>query len=242
MIVSLLLRKLSLMIESSLISKSSIIKKLSLMKKLCYSGLMLLVIGTSIICPGTAAASEENGLDLEIIAPGGSDIDLEEECFSYFGSAEQPVLVRAREFSVTARRIDYDRKGEELSAGGDVFLKSKEIEFRTEEILIDLGQESFTAAGGFTLTAGEMELTGRMLTGSIPEGVLTATEDVNWSFRDLQGKADKLVYRQDEEKVYLSGTPVARWGENYMEGTMMILHLETGRITMTGPVKSRLQP
>jgi lipopolysaccharide assembly outer membrane protein LptD (OstA) len=183
----------------------------------------------------------DEGQELEIIAPGGSDIDLAQEYFSYFSSPEQPVTMRTPGYSVTARRIDYDRKRQELSAKGDVFLVSEEIEFRTGELLAELEEESFTATGGFTLTAGEMELTGRQLAGRIPEGILTATGEINWRYRDLRGEAEELVYRKDEGKVYLFGTPVAYWGENYMEGTMMVLHLETGRINITGPVKSKLQ-
>lgn len=217
-----------------------------LRKPVFFAGLLLLALGSSVIAPepatGTASAgTADAGSELEIIAPGGSDIDLANECFSYFGSSEKPVTMRTSEFSVTARRIDYDRKRQELSAGGDVFLVSEEIEFRTEELLVELEKESFTATGGFTLTSGEMELTGRRLAASIPVGALIATEEVNWRFRDLRGEAEELVYRKDEGKVYLSGTPVAYWGENYMEGTMMVLHLETGRITITGPVKSKLQ-
>ncbi|NLY88775.1 MAG: hypothetical protein GX085_04055 [Firmicutes bacterium] len=206
-----------------------------------FTGLLLLALGVSIIGPGAVAALAEEGLELEVIAPEGSDFDLENERFSYFGRARQPVIMRTPEFSLTARRIDYDRKLQELTAVEDVVLMGEEIELRTEELQVDLDRELFTATGGFTLTAGEMELTGQVLTASIPEGMLTATTGVNWQFRDLRGEAEQLVYRKDEEKVYLSGKPVAYWGENYMEGTMMVLHLKTGRITMTGPVKSRLQ-
>lgn len=190
----------------------------------------------------TTVGSAEGGPEVEIIAPEGSDIDLKEESFSYFGRAGQPVIARTQELSLTARRIDYNRKEQELSARGDVVLIGEEIKLQAGEVLVDLEEESLIATGGFTLTRGEMELAGRVLTASRPEGVLTATEEVKWHFRDLRGEAEELVYREDEGKVYLSGSPVAYWGESYMEGTKMVLHLETGRIIITGPVKSKVQP
>lgn len=218
-------------------------KKPAVRRRSAYlTGLLMLVLGIPVIGPGLAAGAAEGGPAVEIIAPGGGDIDLKGERFSYFGRAGEPVIARMREFSVTARRIDYDRKRQELFAGGDVSLISGEINFRTEELLVDLAEESLTATGGFTLFAREMEVTGRVLTASLPGGVLTATGTVNWRFRDLQGKAEELTYRKDEGKVYLSGAPAAFWGENYTEGTMMVLHLETGKIMITGPVKSKLQP
>ena len=235
------------MIRSSVVIRSLMIKPLVMRRFVCFSGLLLLALGMSLISPGPAAGTvstgtAEEGLGLEIIAPEGSDLDLEKEYFSYFGSSEQPVIMRNPKYSLTARRIDYDRKQQELTARGDVFLVSEEMELRAEKLLVELERESLTATGGFTLTTGEMELTGRMLTASLLGGVLTATEEINWRFRDFWGKAEQLVYRKDEEKVYLSGTPVAYLGENYIEGTMMVLHLETGRIIITGPVKSKMQP
>lgn len=234
------------MILSFLEPRSLAIKPSVLRKPVSLAGLLLLALGLLVFAQGPAAGTAsanvaDGGQELEIIAPGGSDIDLAQEYFSYFGGPEQPATMRTPEFSVTARRIDYDRKRQELSARGDVFLVSEEIEFRTGELLVELEEESFTATGGFTLTTGEMELTGQRLTAGLPEGVLTATGEINWRYRDLQGEAEELVYRKNEGKVYLSGTPVAYWGENYMEGTMMVLHLETGRINITGPVKSKLQ-
>ena len=77
-----------------------------------------------------AVGSAEGRPEVEIIAPEGSDIDLKEESFYYFGRAGQPVIARTQEFSLTARRIDYNRKEQELSARGDVVLIGEEIKLQ----------------------------------------------------------------------------------------------------------------
>jgi|GEM_PF-2110765 len=212
------------------------------MKKLYWPWIAgLFLLGA---CTGSAAAAEETGMNLEVIAPGGSDIDLRGELFNYYGTPEEPVTAVSfsPEFTVSAGNMKYDRREEVLSAAGGVLLYAEEMELRAEEIKFYLKREEFEAGGGFALTTGEMDLTGCMLKGCIAGGTLTATVKVGWRFREVEGEAEKLVYRQNEEKVYLSGKPVVRWEQGSMEGNEVIVNLETGEITMTGPVKSKLQP
>lgn len=196
-------------------------------------------------CAGPAAAAEANGVKVEVIAPGGSALDLRAEIFHYYGKPEEPltaVFFSPEEFKVSAGNMKYDRREEVIFAGGGVLLSGEEIELQAEELNLYLNREEFAAGGGVVLTAGELKLTGWLLEGEISGGPLTATGEVEWSFREFQGSAGKLVYRHDEEKVYLSGNPVVCWEQGYMEGIEMILSLKTGEVTVTGPARSKLQP
>ena len=120
-------------------------------------------------------------------------------------------------------------------------MSGEEIELQAEELNLYLNREEFAAGGGCPdrrRTEAYRLAVGREISG----GPLTATGEVEWSFREFQGSAGKLVYRHDEEKVYLSGNPVVCWEQGYMEGIEMILSLKTGEVTVTGPARSKLQP
>ena len=58
------------------------------------------------------------------------------------------------------------------------------------------------------------------------------------AFPRSAGSGGELVYRKTRKGLPL-GIAGGLLGEGYMEGTKMVLHLETGRIIITGPVKSK---
>src|SRR5690554_7335438 len=98
-------------------------------------------------CAGPAAAAEVTGTNLEVIAPGGSDINLREEIFNYYGTAEEPVtaVFFSPEFTVSAGNMKYDRREEIIFAGGGFSLSGEEMQLQAEELKLYLKREEFEA-------------------------------------------------------------------------------------------------
>lgn len=178
----------------------------------------------------------------EVICEGGAE-----------GSTEWRVLAEEMVYSSTTGELLFP-------VGGQFFLRKEdgqEIAFTAGRLIAELApspQEAtpptdeslgirwFRAEEGFECQGKGWRLTGRTAKGDLQEGVFQADGEVNLEYEDITGRADRLLFNEKEKVVLLTGDPVVFRGSDRIEGTELLFHLETGKITIRGAVKARLYP
>lgn len=137
------------------------------------------------------------------------------------------------------------RDGEELSfTAGWLMAKIDPASQRADSADSGVEQglriERFQAKEGFESQGQGWRLTGQTIEGEPSKGLFQAEHGVSFVYDDLSGRAERVIYDENTKLVSMTGEPVVFRGRDRIEGSELLLHLETGKITIRGAVKARL--
>ena len=104
--------------------------------------------------------------DLELVAPGGGEADLQENVVKYYADGPNLVVVNWGNFKLEAKFLEYQHQKSILKANGSVRLTQKEPlqVLRCEDIVADLTRDHFQASGSVKLKYDETtDISGELL-------------------------------------------------------------------------------
>ena len=148
------------------------------------------------------------------------------------------------------------------SVKGIAELGSGKIEIKSETLEIDNQREMVTFSGGVDVQKDNINITCRQLllyyhnkaTDKDDKGdaglgdadmsiqKIVVSGDVKITSDDgISATADKAVYYQDQEKVILSGNPIVKQGNDFVEGSKITLFLKEKRSTVIGSEDNRVR-
>ncbi|MGE5581438.1 MAG: hypothetical protein ACM3X9_02765 [Bacillota bacterium] len=149
---------------------------------------------------------------LELVAPGGGELDLGRNVMVYHGTATKPVEVRWQSLILNSKYLEYNRNNETLFAKSQAQITQK-LPFRTlkaNEISVKLKQESLAANGGVSLKYDD-----------------TTTVTCNM-----------LKWDQKNDLMELSGQPIVIYKEWTIKGVRMEGHPQKGLFIVYGPAEA----
>jgi lipopolysaccharide export system protein LptA len=143
-----------------------------------------------------------------------AEIELSGENFRY-AETRRNVEVRdaARELTITADTLRFDRETENSRATGNV--------------MVEDGANDLLLKGGYL----ETQQGGDLLVVQIAVRVLR---------EDLTARAQFLRYRREDEVLELSGFPVVYWNGDEYRASRIVLNLETEEIELQGRVEGEI--
>jgi len=157
--------------------------------------------------PGWAAA------ELELIAPGGGEMDLRQNVVKYYAVDAKPVEARWEKSVLNADYLEYYRETELIDAKDRVKLTRTDVTPRVlacNELQLYLRRDFLKAGGGVTL---ELEPT-----------------------TSLSGES--LEWDHANDKFSLTGKPVINYKEWQVFGEAVEGHPDAGAFTILGPAKA----
>lgn len=116
--------------------------------------IQLLLICLALLFSGGVLA--ENGL--ELVAPGGGEVDLQGDVMKYYAAGSDLVVVRWGIFTLETKLLEYQRDKAVLKGSGMAKLTQKEPRrtLVSDQIFADLNQERFIANGAVKLKYDEI--------------------------------------------------------------------------------------
>lgn len=143
-----------------------------------------------------------------------AEIELSGDNFRY-AETRRNVEVRdaARELTITADTLRFDRETENSRASGNV--------------MVEDGANDLLLKGGYL----ETQQGGDLLVVQIAVRVLR---------EDLTARAQFLRYRREDEVLELSGFPVVYWNGDEYRASRIVLNLETEEIELQGRVEGEI--
>lgn len=159
-------------------------------------------------------------------------------------TAEKAAKLETEELAATGPTMILTPEEVRLPRGGEITA----VEPEAERLVVNgafsyqLTDESFQGTGGFLLQGPEWALEGEDFAGSLPEGEFTASGRLKFRYRDLSGEAETIAYYQQEERLILTGSPLIRWEEGFLQGgaeTVISYDLASGQAKVEGPTKTR---
>jgi lipopolysaccharide export system protein LptA len=171
-----------------------------------YLSQVLLVIGL-LFCVGLIDQA------LEVIAPGGGDVDLEKNVMKYYASGGKPVVARWENYVLETAYLEYNRNQAIIKGRKQVKLtmtKPTRQVLKSEAINLDLNRKLYSASQNVVFE-----------------------HDPDTSFT-----AEKLDWDQAHGKIVLSGQPVLTYQDWKISGETMEGRMTEGLFTVNGSVKA----
>jgi lipopolysaccharide transport protein LptA len=153
---------------------------------------------------------------LEVVAPGGGDLDLKKNIMKYYASGVNPVVVRWGNYVLETTFLEYNRDQAVIKGRKRVKLTLTKPMLRVlkcEEINLDLKRECYSASQKVRIDYDQ-------------ETFITA---------------DKLDWDQTHGKMLLSGQPVIVYQDWTINGETVEGRMTEGLLIVTGAVKARNQ-
>jgi lipopolysaccharide export system protein LptA len=178
--------------------------RVTMLKK--YLSLVVLMMGL-LFCVGLTNQA------LEIIAPGGGDLDLTKNVMKYYASGGNPVVVRWENYVLETAYLEYDRNQAIIKGRKRVKLtmtKPTRQVLKSGAINLDLNRKLYSANQNVVFE-----------------------HDPETSFT-----AEKLDWDQAHGKIVLSGQPVITYQDWKISGETVEGRMNEGLFTVNGSVKA----
>lgn len=161
-----------------------------------------------------------------------------------FLTAEEAVKLEAEKLVATGPTVILTPEQVRLPNGGEITAVQPETGrlVVTGAFSYQFTDESLRGTGGFSLRGPEWMLEGENFAGSLQKGEFTASGRLRFRHRDLSGEAETITYHQREERLILTGSPLIRWEEGFLQGeadTVINYDLASGQAKVEGPTKTR---
>lgn len=150
---------------------------------------------------------------LELVAPGGGEMDMEQNLMKYYATATTPVVVRWDDYVLESSYLEYFRSKSILNGRKKVKLTQSKPALRvlkSSEIHLELDRDFYTATGEVDFAYDPVT----RLTGG------------------------KLEWDQLHARTRISGSPVITFKEWTINGEVIDGVLDKGVFTVTGNVKA----
>lgn len=149
---------------------------------------------------------------LELVAPGGGEVDLLENIMKYYADGSDLVVARWDNYSMEAESLEYRREKSTLKGKGKIKLtQSKPFHvLRSDQIFADLNRDYFNAYGSVKMKYDQIT--------------------------DISG--DRLDWETQTEQVELTGNVAVNYSGWKMTGEKVEGNLNSGRFIIFGPVQA----
>ncbi len=150
--------------------------------------------------------------ELELVAPGGGEADLQENIMKYYADGSNLVMVRWSNFILEAESLEYQSEKATLNGKGMIKLTQKEPfrVLRSERIFADLTQDYFRANGSVKIT-------------------YDGTTDIS---------GERLDWKSQSEQFDVIGDVAIKYSGWKMTGQKIEGNLNSGLFTIFGPVQA----
>lgn len=150
--------------------------------------------------------------ELELVAPGGGEADLQENVMKYYGDGSNLVVATWGNFKLEAQSLECQNAKSILKGNGMIKLTQKEPyrELRSEQIFADLNREHFKAKGSVKIKYDE-------------------TTNIS---------GEHLDWESQTERFNITGDVIVNYSEWKMTGEKIEGNINSGIFTIYGPIQA----
>ncbi|MEJ6951242.1 LptA/OstA family protein [Natronospora cellulosivora (SeqCode)] len=169
-------------------------------RALIYFFILLFIILAFNTSFNVLAETEEGVLRANIISYSIMD------GFNVFLGEENAVLIsKANDIRLEANLLQYNLDTEDFLAENEVFFKSNDFDLFAGKVNGNLSKRNFEASSNILFKSDDLKIESYLVTYQEEDGILNFSGEVSLIHNEIEAKADKLIYNEIEEKVYLKG-------------------------------------
>lgn len=141
-------------------------------------------------------------------------------------------------WTVNASRMGCDLSARTAEAAGGVSITAGELRMTAERLSYDEGSDRCALVGQPTATRGSLRLAAALLTWQPALDSIVATGGATFTDPPFAGTSDGLRYMARENKVYLTGAVRLIRGQDVLTGTEIVCDLTTRQVRVMGQAKA----
>lgn len=171
-------------------------------KNLCKVLIIVLLFSTVVLAEA----------ELELVAPGGGEVDLQENVMKYYADGSNLVIANWGNYKLEGQSLEWQNAKSILQGKGMIRLTQMEPyrELRSEQIFADLNRDHFKANGSVKIKYDE-------------------TTNIS---------GEHLDWESQTERINLTGDVIVNYSEWKMTGEKIEGNINSGLFTIYGPVQA----